>query len=1667
MAKKSKRVLSVLLTLVMILGLLPTSAFAYDNSRQVGSYVGYDAATGQKTGEQYATAEEATQVLEKDGVTMQKNISAAGTENLFNIDLIVTTQEQLEEVPMSPDAAVVLVIDSSYSMNYNDDGCDAYCKENHYKSGWYPIGTTISGRIIYDYMSHEQYHDGSSYFTAWPVESERRITKAKTAASNFVDDFMSDAGDATRLVSVVSFNGKGYVNQGWTESAADAKRAISQITTDSSTNIEDGLQEAYDLLGRRDVQGIKSKYVILLTDGAPTKSNQSSHSVREYAEDAAAVAQKIRVDRQATLYTLAYAVADETLYETRNEKVTVGQWLENDVASKDCAYNATTGDEISISLDDIMETISKLMQAWQVTDPMGTYMKVPTVTSEKEKDVVTVTGNGTGDGSILWNLWLDTPEVSGSSPKTYTYKLSYQVELDTAIKGFKEDTYYETNKPTSLKYAVDLVNDDGSLNVSANIKTAYFNIPTVEGEIPEYEYHVEYYLQGEAEKGDYKNYEPEDSSTPVKADLHSTQTILVNGTIPENIKNKYNSEFYHCAGADPASVTITNDPAKNVIKVYYDHDTVDVTVNHFYKTITIFEDNTSNEDTVDYEGPYPVTYEDCNVGEEFTAEKMEYLDGVKFTFEEKNSDPLTIDELGNEDEVINLRYVRTVDRRNKANILEQYVLVDKAWELNEQGKYELESTPSDPYEVYHSKDDPNANWREFDPYTAKVDKPDVIPDGYTFDHAEATNGIVEGTQAKTILAEGDNTLTLYYEKELPDTREPATVTIRHFYTMDRTYIENGEVKHEQYTKVEDTDAAVTVTEGIYVGESFTAGAESLKTEYDGFQFTPDASNDYKLEKLSSDPAENVINIYYTYSGSTTPDETTITVIHEYYDATKVYNEETDEIEIDYEPNDELTKEISYPNAAHPLYNVLYVGQKFEAPLNPVDGYEFNEAKSDERVVNALAATNDPITLRYYETDPDEGRDEASIAVRHTYKTNWTVANPSGLGTTVRPDTDAQSVERDPDLDNYSGHQGDPFTPTPNPTYDGKDYQLTSGNAGEVKLTAPGSNGTIPLVYERSDSDLTSATYTVTHHYNLRTMSVVNGTAQWSDWQEVGTSENFTINGGQQLPKELYVGNTFTVDKAETFAYDLNGDGVAENLTFTMGGNPGLTVKVDSETGHLDINYYYSDELPQAPVRVRHEYTEHKFLYSPSGVEIEDTNVTYNPSSSNWIITWHYVGETVQVDPLPLDYTYSGTSNGTLNADGKVEITVASGNNDVILSYSKDTDRRDSASVTVTHIYKTRDYDGSTTEVSRNSYTISYFAGMPFTVSYNTMGGIYPKSGISVTASGEYTETVMQDAVTLSNVVSGDGNSITITYIRDVDTRQTTKVQVTYNYYARDTYTDDDTMSDADYIAQEGMKPEYTVVEILDSKSQGVWVGHEYTAADKPEYTVGEGDEAVTLTYGFVNSTPEGRKIDSLEAMEAGSTAVPEKNQIVVNYLRKYSTDPGTVTYTVVHEYYSSGRFMGSTQSTETGKPGSTVSADDIGKITSFEGRNYSYLSADPETMVLAADGENVMTLRYTRSSGGGGGGGGSTDPDTDPDPGTDIEDPDVPTTDLPDVPTGEPTEPVEEPTEIEEPEVPMAEAPETGDSNFAYLHLLSLASALGLVALFLSDKRSKKHRDEA
>lgn len=1556
MAKKSKRVLSVLLTLIMILGLLPTSVFAYDNSWQVGSYVGYDAATGQKTGEQYATAEEATQVLEKDGVTMQKNISAAGTENLFNIDLIVTTQEQLEEIPMSPDAAVVMVIDASNSMNYNDDGCDAYCKKNNFGFGIYPYSGILG--TSYRYMSHEAYHEnsGSSYFTAWPVESERRISKAKAAASAFVADFMGDAGDAKRLVSVVSFNDKGYVQQGWTESADAAKTAISQIRTDSSTNIEGGLQKAYDLLESQDVQGIKSKYVILLSDGAPTKSNHTGNwngTVKDYAEDAAAVARKIRTEQQATLYTLAYAVADENLYGN----VTVGQWLENDIASKDCAYNAVSGDQISISLDDIMETISKLMQAWRVNDPMGTYMKNPTITSRKDNDVVSVGS----DGTILWNLWLDTPEVSGSSPKTYTYKLSYQVELDTAKEGFAEDTYYETNKPTSLKYAVDLVNNDGSLNVNANIKTAYFNIPTVKGEIPMVDYTINYWYK-DKNTGDY-----------VKGDYDTGSAKLWSKI---NISSSdYGKVNYELVNGPTGEQTLTQDDM--VFDLYYDPIPAKVIVNHYVSTVTHTDsgDVYSVPELRDFKG-----YENQYKGDKFTVPEEDFLNEEEFTLVESlTAENGTTYETGVYADVtlpegttiINIYYTTEGENlRTPVDYEIHYWYREDYWQLNADGKYEV---VTDIYEEDTSK------WiRSWNYHDETITAPDESGADYTLDEdmTKATSMTLDKDAA-------ENRLDIYYYKAAPATpdAETATLTIVHKY-FEKVVDENG--KDTQKLNLVDTKyelGSAASGETVYVGETYTASVwpygYTLQTPEDQQRVEiTEAGKNYTITmeyvKDTREPVEIVINHYYTtYTWTVDPE----TGDGEYV-----------------ETGSEKLEGIS-------VTGIHYVGEKFE-PTKIPNGYTYVSG-GDEKVLEAGTNTFNI----YYETKIGSEDDEADVTINHIYRTYRSYVDEEGNVILKEPGLIKVESEK-----TYYGTKGETIT-AEKKEKDG--FTFVSADTEDLKVTLRGENGQYNLYYEYVDNQLgEQVPVMVQPIYKTYTTRV-------NDEGKVVTELTNTENGKQVKLGDFYVGQKATALAANYgktgFTYDASDE---QN-------KGGLTLKVDADSTKNVITVVYSHTDNNLGLRgvvlVNNVYTTLTTYIDGDGkLQTSESSFT----SSNTTYGPYYMGQY-------FDTTGKGTQLSGYELDTREGITqpaasvkVTQDGQLVTFYWLQEVDHTVSATVKVVHHYTLKD---SNPNVGTSSWVVGaddepltgYFAGQYYLPGYNFQGGSFSVENV--------TDVVPSGATTDPGVKLVAGlNEIHIYYEKSVDSRVSTTVKVIHNYY-----------KDADALAAGTTEASYEEnVPKMEADT--------YTATLRPENG--------GLVYNFNSATPDNYTITV--AADAAS------NVITINYVRAEAT------YTVVHEYYSNGNFAGSTQSTYTGKVGDTVSADDIDKITSFDGRNYTYRSADPETMVLTADGENVMTLRYTRtSSSGGGGGGSSTDPD--PDPGTDIEEPDVPTTDLPDVP-GETTDPVvEEPVEIEEPEVPMAEAPETGDSNFAYLHLLSLASALGLVALFISDKRSKKHRDEA
>ena len=97
MAKRMKRTLSLLLTAVLLLGMLPITAAAAESSNQqieggnVPVYYTYNEGTGTFAQDANPTNAVTTNKATDPEVTISKVIQGTGTENQFDITLNVTT----------------------------------------------------------------------------------------------------------------------------------------------------------------------------------------------------------------------------------------------------------------------------------------------------------------------------------------------------------------------------------------------------------------------------------------------------------------------------------------------------------------------------------------------------------------------------------------------------------------------------------------------------------------------------------------------------------------------------------------------------------------------------------------------------------------------------------------------------------------------------------------------------------------------------------------------------------------------------------------------------------------------------------------------------------------------------------------------------------------------------------------------------------------------------------------------------------------------------------------------------------------------------------------------------------------------------------------------------------------------------------------------------------------------------------------------------------------------------------------------------------------------------------------------------------------------------------------------------------------------------------------
>ena len=527
LATRSKRFLAMLLALIMCLSTLPIGVFATERSSSEQIMSGYyvpDDTSKTVTTDTTTTAERST---EGENVKVSKTIEGTENENEFLVTLEVQTKQKLSETVSSPDAAVVLVLDRSGSMNSCAD-CGGY--------------TDFFGYYHHNYGCERDWANNTVDY------EDSRMAAAKAGAIAFVDQLLEDTPKdesgkytAHRYVSLVSFASKTKLNQDWvdvtTEAGYDAfENAINSqdLYANGGTYLQGGLKLAVQQLSKTnawiggeqvDITAMANRFTVLLTDGVPTISENygkgyASDCCEELCDETAATADELR--ELGPLYSICYGADGDTCYEetqylckncgkTKDEHIkvekrhdyryycdenysktyskgneitsilTAGQFLRRISTNY---FSADNADDLNTAFGDISDLIALLTEAWKVTDPMGEYIKFGEIRTSQGEAVADCP-----DDVLVWDLKSDVPSTSGTdTEKTYTYTLQYTITLNTLKGGYTAGDEYATNGYTYLTYVFyngdgQMVDEDGKVleETPEEPFSISFNVPAVHG----------------------------------------------------------------------------------------------------------------------------------------------------------------------------------------------------------------------------------------------------------------------------------------------------------------------------------------------------------------------------------------------------------------------------------------------------------------------------------------------------------------------------------------------------------------------------------------------------------------------------------------------------------------------------------------------------------------------------------------------------------------------------------------------------------------------------------------------------------------------------------------------------------------------------------------------------------------------------------------------------------------------------------------------------------------------------------------------------------------------------------------------------------------------------------------------------------------------------------
>lgn len=416
-------------------------------------------------------------VIDWDKRTYQIDISAASK-------LTSTTTSEQAAV-----ADVMMVFDTSGSMLYNSDG-DSDSKGFKSVGQYKAIRNTLDTTKVYYYTNSTKtvtyggwsyknakqpmiylngkwiYYNGDSWNnvkdsseeTVYTIDSS--LTGLKEAASAFTTSMA--ASSTNSRIGIATFNYVGNLVSGLTTIGTNKDelvKKISSIYASAGTSPQLGLKLALKQLEENKQENVP-RYVILFTDGAPSSKDDKAASELQ--------AQKLK-EKGITVYTIGLKLNDNTK-----------KWLEDDIASKGCAYPTSSVDELKTIFKNIQTTIThdqdmKNAQIKDVIDPRFVILDdsgnpITSNYSGIDKGITLKNGGTvyydktTGNQYIVWNEQTIPNSKNGSWNKSITVKAK-----DDYIGGNNVPTNISPDSMIHTGYG-DAVLPQPKVNVKAELK---------------------------------------------------------------------------------------------------------------------------------------------------------------------------------------------------------------------------------------------------------------------------------------------------------------------------------------------------------------------------------------------------------------------------------------------------------------------------------------------------------------------------------------------------------------------------------------------------------------------------------------------------------------------------------------------------------------------------------------------------------------------------------------------------------------------------------------------------------------------------------------------------------------------------------------------------------------------------------------------------------------------------------------------------------------------------------------------------------------------------------------------------------------------------------------------------------------------------------------------